>query len=1513
MKKRKSRQRVIVFGVLMSVLLGVVPVLAQQETAVDKEGPDYTGNVIMAQNLNYNIVSNEDLEAVQAVGMPAQPAGTPGGSAALEEESTGGQQYGDVRCGMQYLPKHEGAGLAEQPTARAAVPPEEYQVGDQKTIYTDYYQEAAGSFTAEVAAVGTTCTIWRAAGREDQLSDALAQVYADAVDSQIHDPLKDAFGDWSNADADRDGKTAFVFYPMDFAGFFYSADLYTKDEYDWASGNAMDMLHLDSGNAGNTAATLGTLAHELQHLVNYAQTGGYSESWLNETFSQSAIAVCGLASTDSVYEVGFLTDFTAANGYTHPFIFREYYVPDGDTAAVPYGSWYLFGRYLAYQTEGLPGGGEGIYHTVLNNGGCTMDDLEAALTDIGYLGADKAAADINDLVTNYNLALYLREPSGVYSLSGNSEDPSDVDGVKTDRIMHNQSMPETLPGGGAAGWSLNFDSQGVTPEGYGADVYFAGITTDVLLGVYAETMEGTLLYGSAVSLDTSDEDADIYYTTDGSDPVSYGVLYEEPIPVTQQMTLTACTIAADGRYSPVNSWDYTVKTDVVNADIPSGRVEPGTEVTLSCDTPGAAIRYTTDGSDPSADNGTVCSGTVRIDETLTLKAVSIMQGREDVLPGDIRTFVYETGEGIGDNYEPNNSIAEAVAVSFPGKIRATIHNPQDVDVYAFSLDNSARLNLTLTPPVGSSYSLTLYDAEGNMLAESAIAGKSQSIRSSVPFGRYLIKVAGIEDSSSERQPYTLSLMKELNEEAAAGMDLSEMNMLTALSDQNAGTGSGYAWDWGVNGGGHFLMSMSYFSHWGGPVEESLDQYREEGDFSYRRVSDQSLYHIQNALYLPNDDRDSYIEHVKNAVYSYGAADIYVLSAWSYWDPECKNLYVDSDYRYPVSYADGGHIVTVVGWDDNYSREHFTGNPGLAKIFYPDQPVDIPKPDSDGAFIVKNSWGETSGNSGYFYLSYEDAFLMTNNPAVFIADDMPDNYNHQYMNDPFGTVDFWSEDGSFTATECFANEKDTPELLKAVSFVTGSADTRYEISVTQNGETRKVAEGVKKYAGFYTERLNQAITVLPDSKFSVSVYLETLDSDKPPHIGISANLYGAVSGVEPVENVAFITVNGQTTDMGMDGIFPNIRAYTCDVNSGAYTEDILETGTSRRTAEERGQAEIEEAVQNVRLTGQDTASVNGAVAVSIEGAGDTPAPRTDLPDRFDLRDTGTLTPVRDQGSLGSCWTFAALASVENNIARNGGFAVDYPSGISLSASEKKVLLTKDAPEQTVSLTASLMDADSPSSTRINWSVTGDADSVRLEQTASANGEEVPVITALKPGVVTLTAASEADMTVTASCVVTITVQGVEGITLDPDKLTMNKGETAALTPVTSPADAVDATVLWSSDHPEIANVDKNGVVTALSGGTAVITAKAGTAEAAAEVTVKGTPAVKPGGDDTPGGSAGGDSGNGKKPGTDGSSTYRSSRKDVKTGDDSSPLMLLALMTAAGSCIMINIYRRKKSER
>lgn len=1441
-----KKQKILLITLILTLLLAT-PALAQQAAAVDKAGPNYMGKVIMAENMDTTIDSAEALARTQKTGLPSGVFGkSPGGTA--DSGTIGELESSNARCLTMALPQHDYPALHQTPEPRNATP-KEYHKGDTKTIYSDYHKDSPGSFTAEVAAVGKTCTIWRDTAYPDQLSDEAAQAYADAIDTRIHDPLEHAFGDWSNADVDHDGKTAFIFYPMDgSAGFFNTADLFTKEQTEWATGNVMDMLNMNIEETSNVMTTLSTLAHELQHLINYAQTGNNSDAWLNETFSQSAIAIAGLASTETVYEVPAFINWTQAKGYTHPFIFKERYVPGGSESGIPYGSWYLFGRYLAHQTQDLEGGGDSIYQTITDvNGGSTkLKDIEDALIAIGYMGEGKAAANMDDLITNYNLALYLREPSGPYSLSGNAQEPSDVDGVQAGPISETENAPEALPGGGAASWSLIKGDNSITPKNFGPNMHFAGITTSILEGVIAEPDSGILLYGNTVSLSTTDENTEIRYTLDGSDPVENGVKYTGPIAITQRSLLKACTVRTDGNYSPVGICEYEVKPAAVDASVPPGRVEPGTPVTLSCATPGAEIRYTVDGSEPSATNGAVCTEPITISQTTTLKVISLMPGRDDVLPGDVRTYAYEAGPGAGDRYEPNNSITTATAFSFPGRLEANIHNPEDVDVYAFTLENSANLSLTLTPPEGASYSLALCDEKGNILKEAAWPDKSQNLRYPAASGKYLVKVAGMDGSASEIQPYSLSLTRELEESAVKSLDLSEMNMLTALTDKSD-TGSGYAWDLGVEGGGHFLMSMAYYSHWGGPIKESLDPFSQTGPFNYQNHAGQAEYHVQNALYLPNDERQSSIGHIKNAVYSYGAADIYVMSANAYWTPDKVNLYVDkNNYDYEIKGDDGGHIVTVVGWDDAYSKDNFKGWPELAKAWgYED--VSIPQPENDGAFIVKNSWGDNSGEDGYFYLSYEDAYLLRNNPAVFMDDDLPDNYNHQYINDPYGTLSFWTLGNAFTATERFANEKEAPELLKAVSFVTGTANTRYEISVTQNGETKKVAEGVKKYAGFYTERLNQSITISQGGTFDISVRLESVDPDQSPSIGVSLREEGATSGVQPKSGVAFVTTNGETLDAGAMGIFPNIRAYTCDVNTHAYTESGISAEAADQKTEAASQMLPEGALQSVELTGQDTASVNGAVALSIKDSGDTPSPEREVPVRFDLRDTGTVTPVRNQGQTSACWTFAATACVENNIARTGGFATDYPTGITLSDSAKAVLLTADAPQQPVTLTARLTGADSPSSTRINWSVTGDVDSVRLDNTFSQNGESVPVLTAFKPGVVTLTAASDADMTVTASCTITITAQGVETLSVSPQKLALNKGETGKLTAQTGPGSAVDKTVLWESDHPEIANVDAGGNVTAISGGKATITARAGTAIATAEVTVKGAPAINPGAD------------------------------------------------------------------
>lgn len=102
-----------------------------------------------------------------------------------------------------------------------------------------------------------------------------------------------------------------------------------------------------------------------------------------------------------------------------------------------------------------------------------------------------------------------------------------------------------------------------------------------------------------------------------------------------------------------------------------------------------------------------------------------------------------------------------------------------------------------------------------------------------------------------------------------------------------------------------------------------------------------------------------------------------------------------------------------------------------------------------------------------------------------------------------------------------------------------------------------------------------------------------------------------------------------------------------------------------------------------------------------------------------------------------------------------------------------------------------------------------------------------ITAVKEGTATIKAASTDGSNVTAECAVTVVKKAipVTSIALDESEMSLKPGETLQLTAVVSPKDATVQAVNWRSSDSSVASVDQNGLVTALAGGSANITASA----------------------------------------------------------------------------------------
>ncbi|MGN0487194.1 MAG: Ig domain-containing protein [Acutalibacteraceae bacterium] len=122
-------------------------------------------------------------------------------------------------------------------------------------------------------------------------------------------------------------------------------------------------------------------------------------------------------------------------------------------------------------------------------------------------------------------------------------------------------------------------------------------------------------------------------------------------------------------------------------------------------------------------------------------------------------------------------------------------------------------------------------------------------------------------------------------------------------------------------------------------------------------------------------------------------------------------------------------------------------------------------------------------------------------------------------------------------------------------------------------------------------------------------------------------------------------------------------------------------------------------------------------------------------------------------------------------------------------------------------------ESATNKTVEWS-----SSDRSVATVDANG----LISGVAGGKCTITARSVSG-NYTASCAVTVT-QDASGVTLDKTSAGMYVGQVMSLTATVLPLTATNRNVSWSSSNKSIVTVTQQGKLTALSKGTAIITAK-----------------------------------------------------------------------------------------
>ena len=309
----------------------------------------------------------------------------------------------------------------------------------------------------------------------------------------------------------------------------------------------------------------------------------------------------------------------------------------------------------------------------------------------------------------------------------------------------------------------------------------------------------------------------------------------------------------------------------------------------------------------------------------------------------------------------------------------------------------------------------------------------------------------------------------------------------------------YAELWDI--GGRYDNASYVLATWTGAVDETTVPYSsaetvledglgDEYAYSLDSVHLTDIYRAKIADFDENspEEVDNQLA-VKKLIVEHGAVGISFYASsdyYNYWD-NCFYSTKSNNYA--------NHAVTVVGWDDNFSKKKFGKEPA-----------------GDGAWLVRNSWttGYEEDFSGYFWMSYYEKSLDPE-AIAFSFKPVSESYDNNYQYD--GAVADGEGCYQATAANIFtahAYGGERGELVKAVSFATNDANVDYTVEIykdltndkdPESGMLVATVSGSTVYPGYHTVELDpeSQFRIMPGHKFSVVVTFAEESEDNQPSV------------------------------------------------------------------------------------------------------------------------------------------------------------------------------------------------------------------------------------------------------------------------------------------------------------------------------------------------------------------------------------------------------------------------------